>query len=611
MTNRGVGLKASALPLSLARKVFAVLDFDLRKAALRLFGLMLIGMAFEALGISLVVPVIAVLMQDDSASRIPFVSQVVRHFGQPGQATILAGAVLILFLVYLVKNLFLALLAWRQSTFAFASQARVAHKLFARYLAEPYIFHVQTNTAQLIRNVTTEATLFGSHALLPGMLLVAEAFVFAGIGALLLIFEPVGALIVGTVMGCAAWSFSRFTRSRVSRWGQLRQHHEGMKLRQIQQGLSGIKDVQLFGREAIFLAAFDNHNDSVARVGGRQSALQQMPRLWLEILAVGGLAALVVSMLARGHTPAEIAPIVGLFAAAAFRLMPSMNRVLSALHALRYGLPVVDEIHQELMRPPPAHPAPPLAVDGISRFLYKIRIEELSYRYPDAPGQALKHVSMEISAGEAIGIIGTSGSGKSTLVDMLLGFLDPEEGCITVDGRDIRDDLRGWRHLVGYVPQSIYLTDDSLRRNIAFGVPEDEIDDSAVDRAISFARLDEFVATQPKGVHTSVGERGVRLSGGQRQRIGIARALYHDPPIVVLDEATGALDIATETEVMKAVMALHGQKTVVVVAHRLSTVEKCDRLCRLEHGQLVHCGSPAEVLDLFIRTASDAASPLD
>ena len=600
-------MSGAASRFSVAHKVLAVLDPDQRRAAGGLFLLMLVGMAFETLGVGLVVPAMAVLMQDDPAARSPHVASVLRLLGEPSQAALVAWAVSALAMVYLVKNAFLAFLAWRQSAFAFAAQARVAHKLFARYLAEPYIFHVQHNSAQLIRNVTTEATLFGSHALLPGMLLIAEACVLAGIGTLLLLVEPVGALVVGGVVGGAAWAFNRFTRSRVTRWGQLRQHHEGLKLQQIQQGLGGVKDVRMFGREAAFLAAFDQHNAAVARVGGRQSGLQQMPRLWLELLAVGGLALLVLSMIWRERALADIVPVVGLFAAAAFRLLPSMNRVLTALHGLRYGLPVIDMLHAELTRPVVADEVDDAGAAGAG-FSRGIRIDALSYRYPGAPAPALDRLTLDIRAGETFGIVGSSGSGKSTLVDLLLGLLTPEAGRIEADGRDIRDDLRGWRSQIGYVPQSIYLTDDSLRRNVAFGVPDAQIDDAAVARALAFAQLDAFVAAQPEGVHTFVGERGVRLSGGQRQRIGIARALYHDPPILVLDEATSALDVATEAEVMKAVDALQGRKTIIIVAHRLSTVEQCDRLCRLESGRVVQTGSPAEVLDQPVRTA-DAAVP--
>lgn len=578
------------------------MDADQRRSALVLFGLTLIGMLLETLSVGLVVPAIVLMMQDDLATRYPLFQAVIERLGHPSQQTLVIGAVAALVCAYLVKNAFLAFLAWRQARFAFNAQARVSHRLFERYLQQPYIFHVENNSAQLIRNVTTEANLFASHALLPGMLLIAETFVLLGIGVLLLVVEPLGAVAVVLVIGGAAYAFYRLTRTRIARWGKARQLHEGMRMQQIQQGLGGVKDVKVSGREASFLARFDQHNIENARVGERQSSLLQMPRLWLELLAVTGLAMLVFSMIGQQRALEDIIPTLGLFAAAAFRLMPSMNRVLTSLQGLRYGLPVVDLLNRELARP--AEAADAADADAKVTFDREVRFRGVSYRYPGAHGMALDQLSLTLRAGETVGIVGTSGSGKSTLVDVMLGLLEPADGRVEVDGTDIRSGLRNWRKLVGYVPQSIYLTDDTLRRNVAFGIPDDEIDESAVERAIAFAQLDGFVSTLPEGLDTLVGERGVRLSGGQRQRIGIARALYHNPPILVLDEATSALDVATEREVIKSIGALHGSKTIVIVAHRLSTVEHCDRLYRIEHGRVAQEGPPSQLLAQFVTPAA-------
>lgn len=589
-------------------KVFSILDADQKRSALLLFGLMLMGMLLETLGIGLVVPAIALMMQDDFATRYPLFQPMLAALGQPSQQTLVVAAVGALVCVYFMKNAFLAFLAWRQARFAFSAQARVSHKLFKLYLQQPYIFHVEHNSAQLVRNVTTEASLFASHALLPGMLLITEIFVLLGIGALLLVVEPLGALVVTLVIGGAAWAFHRTTRTRVGRWGKSRQLHEGMRMQQIQQGLGGVKDVKVSGREADFLARFDHHNIESAKVAGRQSGLLQMPRLWLELLAVTGLAMLVFSMIGQQRELPDIIPTLGLFAAAAFRLMPSMNRVLTSLQGLRYGLPVVDLLHRELARPPE-----PVAAAGAGAevaFSREVHFRDVSYRYPGANSMALDQLSLTLREGETVGIVGSSGSGKSTLVDVMLGLLEPAIGRVEADGTDVRSGLRSWRKLIGYVPQSIYLTDDTLRRNVAFGIPDDEIDESAVERAIAFAQLDGFVSTLTEGLDTFVGERGVRLSGGQRQRIGIARALYHNPPILVLDEATSALDVATEREVMKSIAALHGRKTILIVAHRLSTVEHCDRLYRLEHGRIVQEGSPSQLLaQLAMPVAAPSHTP--
>ena len=328
--------------------------------------------------------------------------------------------------------------------------------------------------------------------------------------------------------------------------------------------------------------------------------LQQVPRLWLELLAVSGLALLVLVMLGQGRPIADLLPTLGLFAAAAFRIMPSATRVLWALQGIRYGRACIDTLYREIasLSGPVSRrglPLPPMSVGLAAR--------GLCFRYPDSETDVLTKVDIDIPKGNSIGFVGGSGSGKSSLVDILLGLLPPSSGQVIVDGRDIADDLRGWQDQIGYVPQMIYLTDDTLRRNVAFGIPDGQVDDAAVLRAVRAAQLEEFVNSLPEGLDTLVGERGVRLSGGQRQRIGIARALYHDPEVLVLDEATSALDNETEAGVMESVNAMHGKKTLIIVAHRLSTVAHCDYIYRVE------AGSISRADDIPIRQGSTFRQP--
>jgi ABC-type multidrug transport system fused ATPase/permease subunit len=565
-----------------------------RKSALVLLGLMALGMGLETLCTGLVVPVVALITQPDLAARYPPLAFALAWLGHPSHAGLIFGAMLTLVAVYAVKNLYLAFLAWRQARFSYGVQASVSHRLFAGYLRQPYAFHLQRNSAELISNTTRETAIF-HDALFSALMVVTEVLVLAGISILLLVIEPLGALVTVLLLAAAAWSFHQVTRKRSARWGERRQVHEALRLQQLQQGLGGAKDVKLLGREEEFLAQFAGHNAQSVRVAQYQGTLQQLPRLWLEFLAVFGLVILVFTMLAQGKSAASIAPTLGLFAAAAFRLMPSVNRVVGGMQTLRYTAPAVYTLYEE-MKLAPADPGRAPRPASAPSFQDEIALLGVTYTYPQAATPALSDVEVRVGKSESVGIIGTSGAGKSTLVDVLLGLLPPGAGQVKVDGADVQENPRAWQDQIGYVPQSVYLTDDSLRRNVAFGIADADIDDAAVMRAIRAAQLDGFVAELPQGLDSLIGERGVRLSGGQRQRIGIARALYHDPAVLVLDEATSALDTATERGVMQAVTALHGRKTIVIIAHRLSTVAGCDRLYRLEAGRVVAEGTHAEVL---------------
>jgi ABC-type multidrug transport system fused ATPase/permease subunit len=565
--------------------LWAILTPGERRTAIGLIGLMLAGMVLETLGIGLVIPAIAVMTTRNLAAEFPGLYRALPWARTATREQLALAGMALLVAVYAVKAGFLGLLAWRQARFAYATQASLSRRLFIGYLLQPWTFHLQRNSAQLLRNITTEVGNFTAvvQACMTGS---AEGLVAIGLGVLILSVEPLGALLVIGNVALAAWAFHRATRSRLVQWGESRLLHEGLRIQHLQQGLGGVKDVKVLGREHEFLEQYNRHNLANARAGERQFTLQQLPRLWLELLAVIGLAALVGVMIARGKPLDALLPTLGLFAAAAFRLMPSVVRIMVAVQTLRFCLPVLDTLRGEISLVDVS--APTRA--GRLRFSRELALDGVTFTYPGAHLPALQNVSLIVPKGASIGFIGGSGAGKSTLVDVVLGLLTPQHGHVRVDGVDIQNNLRGWQDQVGYVPQSIFLTDDSVRRNVAFGIPEDAIDDSAVRRAITAAQLDEFVASLPRGLDTTVGERGVQLSGGQRQRIGIARALYHDPPLLVLDEATSALDGATERGVMDAVGALQGSKTLLIIAHRLSTVARCDRLYRVSQGQVVDEG---------------------
>lgn len=578
-----------------AKKVWRLLSSNRRRGALRLWCFMVVGMMFELVGVGLVVPVMAILLDpSDLASRSPLFQHYLDMMGNPERLHLVMIVMGTLFSAYLIKNLYLVFLAWQQTRYVYSLQAELSTKLFTTYLRQPYVFHLQRNSALLIRNIQGELSMLINAIFSPSMLIFGEGMVIIGLGALLLYVAPIGTLIVFLVVGSFARLFQYVTKAALSSWGQLRIFHEGIRIRQLQQGLGGIKDVKLLGRESDFISLYSKSTLQSSQMNQKQSALQQVPRLFLELLAIFGLSILMVTVTWQGESVANIIPTLALFAAVAFRLMPSMNRIMAALQQLRFGYPALNLLYRELN-----------LSDEISKnhseqsaiiFQDEVRLDSISFLYPGAEKPALETVSLSIKKGESVGFIGVSGAGKSTLVDVILGLLRTSSGRVLVDGEDIGKNLRAWQDQIGYVPQTIYLTDDTLRRNVAFGLADEEIDDAAVQRAIKDAQLEEFVISHPDGVESIVGEHGVRLSGGQRQRIGIARALYHNPSVLVLDEATSALDSKTEAEVMQAITALKGNKTILIVAHRLSTVKKCDQLYKLERGKLVSYGTANEML---------------
>ncbi|MCR6672040.1 ABC transporter ATP-binding protein [Devosia ginsengisoli] len=549
-------------------------------------------MLLETAGIGLFIPALALMTEPDVGSKYPALQPFLDYVGEPTPIVLITWGLSLLIAVYIFKNLYLAFLAWWQAKFVFDVQADLSRKLFAGYLNQPYTFHLARNSAELIRNATGEVMQFTVRTLLPMMTLATEGLVLVGVSLLLLLVEPLGALVVILVLGGSGAVFYLAFRSRLISWGQERLYHDGQRIQHLQQGLGGAKDVILLGREDEFLRSYDVHNVQVARYGHMEHVLQSVPRLFLESLAVTGIAVLILTMLAQGRSIESLIPTVGLFGAAAFRVMPIANRVLGSIQRLRFSLPVVAVLHREMSELQPSTRAAKAIANPIESDL---TVKDISYTYTGAARTAVHDINLTIRKGTSVGLVGESGSGKSTLVDIMLGLLSPTEGQVLLDGKDIRENLRGWQNQIGYVAQSIYLTDDTLRRNIAFGLADEDIDEAAIDRALAAAQLQDFVAGLPEGKQTIFGERGVRLSGGQLQRIGIARALYHDPHVLVLDEATSALDAGTERGVMEAIEALHGTKTIIIIAHRLSTVEHCDELIRLDQGRVVRRGTFAEV----------------
>jgi ABC-type multidrug transport system fused ATPase/permease subunit len=552
-----------------------------------IFVLMLIGTVLEMFSLALVVPIVGLLVNPDYIDRVPLVH---RLFGDLTTTQYVLGAMGLLVGVYFLKTLFLIWKTWVQRGFSNDVTVRIAQDLYENYLRQPYPFHLERNSAIMIRNSQSSASLMGG-VIDPLLLIASEFLVSGGLLVLMLLLEPVGSLSAIAVFGSFSIVFRRITSSRIAKWGEAQDFYKGSIIQHLQQGFSGVKDIKILGREDYFIAGYNRDLSGNAFVQRRYAVAQTLPRFSMELLTIICLGLLVSLMVVSNKAIGDILPVLSLFGAAAFRLLPSISQVINSFMSININRPIVNNLYNDL-----SLKIPTTTTDQKSRkLLNRIDIEGLSFSYARTTRDALNAVSIHVRRGEAVGLIGSSGSGKSTLVDVLLGLLEPTSGRVCIDGIDIRQNLRAWQDQIGYVPQSIFLTDDTLRRNVAFGLPKDKIDDDAVKSAIRSAQLEEFVASLPDGIETLVGERGVRLSGGQRQRIGIARALYHNPDVLVLDEATSSLDTETEHGVMQAVQALQGDKTVIIVAHRLSTVEYCDRLYRLENAQIVDEGTFSEV----------------
>lgn len=549
--------------------------------------LVLVGMILELLSLGLIIPLMGLLTQDDYVDKYP---DLFRMMGEPSQQKILVIGVLFILLMYLVKAIFTYYSNWVQRAFLNRAKARLSNELFQRYLRQPYSFHLDNNSSTLITNAENGRTII-SGGLEPLLVLLTDGLIAAGMFILLLIVEPLGTLCVLVLFAVASVLFQFSTRKRIHAWGIAKKVESRLVLKHLQQGLGGVKEVKIMGREQLFLEEHKRSVDASMEVDRRFMMLQVIPRLWLELLAIVGLVVLVLAMISSGDSVSEVLPVLGLFAATSFRIIPSINRILASVQTLGYSKPIIRSVYDDLQLLLPEIPRKGTEI----RFSKAVCFENVNFKYSNAVGNANENLSFCFGKGEAIGIIGHSGAGKSTLVDILLGLLQPTSGSVLVDGIDIQNNLRSWQDHIGYVPQTIYLVDDTVSRNVAFGLPDDMIDHDAVARSITAAQLDEFVLSLPDGLNTIVGERGVRLSGGQRQRIGIARALYNDPDILVLDEATSSLDTETEQGVMDAVKQLLGTKTIVIIAHRTTTVSYCTKVYKMDNAQIVGSGLPSEM----------------
>ena len=512
---------------------------------------------------------------------------------EPRDLLLFAGGALFFFL--LIGNALSAGNNWLMQRFVYRKQQALASELLSHYLRQPYAFFLQRNSSELAQNILTEVGTAVRGSLAPFTMLIIRASTTLVLLGLLLYVHPVMTIVVISLVGFAYGVIFLRVRRLQRQLGKDRLEAEGQRHRIAVESLEGIKDVKALGREEAFLARFSHHAELHAETLCRSSLVGAIPRYLLESLAFGSVLGIVLYLLLERGDVVQALPTLGLFAFASFRIIPSIQAIFQATNQLRFTAPAVNRLREELRLPAPAAAdatAPPLPLEEA------VRLEDVAFTYPGAPTPSLTGLSLQIPRGACVGLVGASGAGKTTVVDLLLGLHSPTSGRVVVDGVPLTPELGSrWRRSVGYVPQQVYLSDESISQNIAFGIPLSHIDMSAVERSARIAHLHEFVSKLPEGYGTVIGSRGVRLSGGQRQRIGIARALYHDPSLIILDEATNALDGVTEGVVMEAIGELARIKTLVIIAHRLSSVRDCDVIYLLESGRLLDSGAWDEMLD--------------
>lgn len=577
------------------KQIFAIFTYQQKKRAYVLFILMIFGMFAEMLSVGIIIPSFALIIDPEFLTKFSFLQPFVDIFGSSQNAIFYASVSLLIF-VYIIKSAYLAFLSWVQISFVFNFQASLSKRLFKKYIYQNYLYHLNKNSSETIRNITTETSQMANGAVLCGITVLTEILVVTGLITFLIIVEPIAALITGFTLGSSIIIFWLLTKKHVLRWGEERQHSDGFRIKHIQQGVGGIKEIKLMGREFEFLNQYNRYNNIFAEAARKQGFLLSLPRLFIELVAIMTLGILFLFLIAQNDSISDVMPTLGLFAAAAFRLMPSINRILGNWQTLQYSTPVVNLIHNEMLLEEKEYISNVRIVNRDHDLKNEISLDNISFYYDTPDEIALDKINLSIKKGTVIGFIGESGSGKSTLIDLILGLLKPKNGQIHVDGKDIYEKISQWQSQIGYIPQNIYITDDSIRNNIALGIEEKEIDDKKINESIKLADLEDFIKSSSNGLQTILGERGARLSGGQLQRVGIARALYHNPSMLILDEATSALDSITEARVMNSIMKMKGTKTIIIVAHRLSTVERCDYLYKLNKGKITEEGPPNKVL---------------
>jgi len=578
-------------------KILALFTTRERRRGYLLLIMILIMAFLDTVGVASIIPFMAVLGNPEVVETNRWLALVYNRLGFTDPQEYLLFLGVLVFIALAGSIIFRALTQWVLLRFTHMRNHSISCRLFEGYLGRPYTWFLNRHSADLGKSILSEAGQVVNGVVIPAMQLLSQGAMALFLVILLILVNPVLAFMVSLVLGGAYLIIYMATRRFLVNIGKDRVIANRERFKTAQEALGGIKEVKIFGREPAFYSRFIKPSFRFAKHQVSSQIASQMPRYALELTAFGGIL-LIALYLFRAHGNFNrILPLLAVYAFAGYRLLPALQMVYQHLSKLRFGLPALDSLYDDMLEFRGNEPLFQGQQPKPICFQKRIHLEGIYFTYPGANTPALKEVDLTIPARSTVGLVGATGSGKTTTVDLILGLLRPVQGRLLVDDTPITpDNVRAWQSALGYVPQQIYLADASVAANIAFGIAEKNINMAAVIRAAKVAELNEFVTNGlPKGYETIVGERGVRLSGGERQRVGIARALYHDPAVLIFDEATSALDNLTEQAVMSAIHNLGRTKTIILIAHRLSTVKNCDLIYVLEHGEVVGTGTYAEL----------------
>ena len=586
--------------MQILKKIIFLLTSQERKHAFLLLVLIIFMALLDMAGVASILPFIAVLTNPDIIETniiLKNMFEISKNFGIENNQDFLFALGILVFALLVFSLIFKAFMVYLQINFTTMREYSIGKRLIEGYLHQPYSWFLNRNSADLGKNILSEVNLVVSNAISPMLVLLSHSAVSIALIILIVLTEPKLAFISCITIGSAYLVVFKFTRGIINRYGEYRLKANEMRFSIVTEAFGAVKEVKVGGLEQTYVRRFSLPAKNYSKYQAIAGAIGLLPRYVIEIITFGGMLALVLYLMAKTSSFLSIMPVIALYAFAGYRLIPALQQIYLAITKLRFIVPALNILHKDLI----GLQSQIIKKDReLLKFNDFIILDNIHYNYPNSPRTALKNLNIKIPAGSTVGLVGTTGSGKTTTVDIILGLLEAQQGRLEVDGQVInKNNLRSWQNSIGYVPQQIFLADDTVEANIAFGVDYNGINKESVINASKIANLHNFIIEElPNQYQTKVGERGIRLSGGQRQRIGIARALYHNPKVLILDEATSALDNLTEKEVMEEVHKISKNITIIMIAHRLSTVKKCDMIYLLERGELKTQGTFNELIDL-------------